>query len=823
MRKQKKRFIACILALTLAGGQLVPASAAGTDQMPAQEKTVGTVEETQENQETDLTDQGDMAESGENPDMDPAEDADAPDSVQDDTDSSQDDAGSTEEQDPEAGAGEEEAGKTGGETETLPDGEIPEDTDETTPDMDAEGQTEEAAEEEQDLLTQSLEEPVAGVSYQISGQSNMEKPVMDGAVAGRPGSGQRIEGISIKLYTKEGEEQPAGGIRYRAHVQNIGWMDWVSDDDYAGTKGQSLRMEAVQIELTGEIKEKYDVYYTTYVQNIGWLGWAKNGQSSGTEAFSRQVEAIRICLVEKGSEAPGENQGYFVKGLPSSALSATAHIQIYGDRTTTGSGKLIGTTGEKKRMEGLRLTIKGAGESGCPSGGIRYRAHVQNIGWQGWKQNGELAGTKGKSLRMEAIQIELTGELARYYDVYYSAHVQQLGWLGWAKNGESAGTEAFYYRMEAMKICLVKKGDPAPGTAGNAFCKGYSTGNLKYSGHVQNIGNTREVTNNQILGTVGKSLRMEALKIRLTNAAMNGRSGGIQYRAHVQNIGWQGWKQNGALAGTTGRALRMEAVQIQLTGEIAKYYDIYYRAHVQNFGWVGWAKNGQSAGTTGYGYRMEALQIQMVPKGGNAPANSGYYKQYTGKKSLNVPLTYQNPKYPNGCEAISLYMVLRYYGYMLTTNDVCNKYLPRGPLHSTNPYAAYMGNPGSLTGGYGCWAPVICQTAANYFKAVNVKNRSAKNITGTSLEGLFQYIDKGMPVVVWGTLNMGSTTWFRAGRKNGVTFYWPSRAHCVVLTGYDKNRKVVKVNDPIRGKVEYSFSSFEKAYRTMNRNAMVIQ
>ena len=34
---------------------------------------------------------------------------------------------------------------------------------------------------------------------------------------------------------------------------------------------------------------------------------------------------------------------------------------------------------------------------------------------------------------MEAIQIELTGELARYYDVYYSAHVQQLGWLGWAK------------------------------------------------------------------------------------------------------------------------------------------------------------------------------------------------------------------------------------------------------------------------------------------------------------------------------------------------------------------------------------------------------
>lgn len=751
MRKQKKRLIACILVLTLAGGQFVPASAAGTEGTSIEEQAAGIVAGTDEKSNM--------------------EDAGAPDNVQGDTENS-------EEKDPENDVGEATADETdgatgineadnvdpedGSEIDVFPDGEVQKETDETSPDMDTEGRTEETAEKQQELLTQSLEESIAGISYQISGQSSMEKPVMDGAVAGQPESGKRIEGISIKLYTKEGEEKPAGGIRYRTHVQNVGWMDWVSDGAYAGTKGQSLRMEAVQIELTGEIKEKYDVYYTTYVQKIGWLGWAKNGQSSGTEAFSRQVEAIRICLIEKGSEAPGENQRYFVKGLPSAALSAIAHIQTYGDRTTTGSGKVIGTTGEKKRMEALRLTIKGAGESGYPSGGIRYRAHVQNIGWQGWKQNGELAGTKGQALRMEAVQIELTGDLAKYYDVYYSAHVQQLGWLDWAKNGESAGTEAFYYRMEALKI-------------------------------------------------------------RLTNATMNGKSGGIQYRAHVQNIGWQGWKQNGALAGTTGKALRMEAVQVKLTGEIAKYYDVYYRVHVQNFGWLGWAKNGQSAGTAGYSYRMEALQIQLIPKGGSAPVNSGYFKQYTGKKSLNVPLTYQNPKYPNGCEAISLYMVLRYYGYMLTTNDICYKYLPRGPLHSTNPYVAYMGNPGSLTGGYGCWASVICQTAANYFKAVNVKNRFAKNITGTSLEGLFQYIDKGMPVVVWGTLNMGSTTWFRAGSKNGATFYWPSRAHCVVLTGYDKNRKVVKVNDPIRGKVEYSFSSFERAYKTMNRNAMIIQ
>lgn len=669
-----------------------------------------------------------------------------------------------------------------------------------------------------------MPEIIPGISYGILSQnSDLSDRVSDGAIVGIAGSGVKVEGFSAALYSKSGNYPVNGGIRYSTHVEDIGWQNWRADGACAGTEGEALQLEAIKMELTGEIAKFYDIYYTVYVQYSGWTGWAENGQKAGTEGFSRSIEAVRAILIKKGEEAPGSQDRCFAKALEKDELSVTAHIQNYGDRTFRGMGQVIGTTGERKRMEALSISIIQDEEEGNLSGSIRYRAHVQNEGWQNWKQDGDLAGTTGKSLRLEAIQIELTGELSEFYDVYYSAHVQQLGWLGWAKNGESAGTEGFYYRMEALKICFVPKGFSAPGEEKNEFYKEESSGNLRYSAHIQNLGNTGEVKNNNILGTTGKGLRMEAIKIRLTNAFVNGEKGGIQYRAHVQNEGWQSWKQDGTLAGTTGKALRMEAVQIQLTGVLSEYYDIYYRVHVQNFGWLGWAKNGQSAGTTGYAYRMEAIQLKMIPKGGTAPQNSGYFKEYTGVKSLNVALTYQNPKYPNGCEAISLYMLLRYYGYMLTTNDICYKYLPRGPLHSTNPYLAYMGDPGSLTGGYGCWASVICQTASNYFKELNVKNRSPKNITGSSLEELFQYIDRGIPVVVWGTLNMGSTSWFRAGSKNGVVFYWASRAHCVLLTGYDKNRKVVKVNDPIRGKVEYSFSAFEKAYKTMNRNAMVIQ
>lgn len=635
----------------------------------------------------------------------------------------------------------------------------------------------------------------------------------DGEMAGTSGLYKRLEAIELKLSKSDYE----GSIEYQTHVQNIGWQGWKRDGQLSGTQARALRLEAIRIRLTGEIAEYYDIYYRVHIQNYGWLPYVKNGAAAGSEAFGLRLEGIEVKLVKK-DEGTAPAVGY---GFLKNVLYYSGHVQTLGNVKEVKSGSVLGTVGQYKRMEALSVRLKGM--DGYASGNIRYQAHVQNIGWQGWKQNGSSAGTTGKALRLEAVQIQLDGEIAQIYDVYYRVHVQNYGWLGWAKNGAVSGTSGFGYRMEAVQIQLVPKGWKAPGSTAHAYLKNYTNNDLTYSGHVQNVGNVAAVKGGATLGTVGKGRRLEGFSINLNDSADGLAKGSIQYRAHVQDIGWQGWKQEGTLAGTTGQGKRMEAVQIRLTGELASYYHVYYRVHSQYFGWLGWAKNGQSAGTTGYGYRMEALQIQMVPKGGNAPANSGYYKQYTGKKSLNVPLTYQNPKYPNGCEAISLYMVLRYYGYMLTTNDVCNKYLPRGPLHSTNPYAAYMGNPGSLTGGYGCWAPVICQTAANYFKAVNVKNRSAKNITGTSLEGLFQYIDKGMPVVVWGTLNMGSTTWFRAGRKNGVTFYWPSRAHCVVLTGYDKNRKVVKVNDPIRGKVEYSFSSFEKAYRIMNRNAMVIQ
>ncbi len=53
-----------------------------------------------------------------------------------------------------------------------------------------------------------------------------------------------MEAIQIQLDSSVNKS-----IRYRVHVQDIGWMDWVSNGQIAGTTGQSKRIEAIQIEI----------------------------------------------------------------------------------------------------------------------------------------------------------------------------------------------------------------------------------------------------------------------------------------------------------------------------------------------------------------------------------------------------------------------------------------------------------------------------------------------------------------------------------------------------------------------------------------------
>ncbi|OFI47697.1 hypothetical protein BG262_08305 [Floricoccus penangensis] len=135
---------------------------------------------------------------------------------------------------------------------------------------------------------------------------------------------------------------------------------------------------------------------------------------------------------------------------------------------------------------------------------------------------------------------------------------------------------------------------------------------ILYKTHIQNIGWEKNYkTNGEMSGTEGRSLRLEAIEIKLKDITYDG---SIKYQTHVQDYGWQDWKTEGQISGTSGQSKRLEGIRLSLTGELAQKYDIYYRTHVQNIGWLDWAKNGEASGSQGLSARLEGIEIQLVEK-----------------------------------------------------------------------------------------------------------------------------------------------------------------------------------------------------------------
>ena len=52
-----------------------------------------------------------------------------------------------------------------------------------------------------------------------------------------------------------------------------------------------------------------------------------------------------------------------------------------------------------------------------------------------------------------------------------------------------------------------------------------------------------------VIGTTGRSLRLEAFQAKLNN---NEVEGGIRYMGYVQGSGWQSWVSNGGTGGSVG-------------------------------------------------------------------------------------------------------------------------------------------------------------------------------------------------------------------------------------------------------------------------------
>ena len=170
---------------------------------------------------------------------------------------------------------------------------------------------------------------------------------------------------------------------------------------------------------------------------------------------------------------------------------------------------------------------------------------------------------------------------------------------------------------------------------------------ISYCANIQNDGWTDWKKNGHTLGTIGKSLRLEALKIQTNSENL-----GVSYTGLVAGYGWTDEVQTGAMLGTEGQSRALEAIKLNLTGDDAENYDIYYRVHSSNFGWLGWAKNGEKAGTEEYGYAIEAVQIAVLPKGSAAPGetvDAYHFNEEWNKPSVKYTAHVQNVGWQPTC------------------------------------------------------------------------------------------------------------------------------------------------------------------------------
>ena len=130
----------------------------------------------------------------------------------------------------------------------------------------------------------------------------------NGRTAGVTGQSKRMEAFDVAL----SGGNVGGSVQYRAYVAGSGWQDFKNPSDVAGTIGASKGVEAIQVRLTGRAAQTYNVYYRTHVSSAGWLGWARNGETAGAPGTGRNVEAIQIRLESKNSGAPGSTEDHQV-------------------------------------------------------------------------------------------------------------------------------------------------------------------------------------------------------------------------------------------------------------------------------------------------------------------------------------------------------------------------------------------------------------------------------------------------------------------------------------------------------------------------------
>ncbi|MBQ8107496.1 MAG: C39 family peptidase [Ruminococcus sp.] len=191
----------------------------------------------------------------------------------------------------------------------------------------------------------------------------------------------------------------------------------------------------------------------------------------------------------------------------------------------------------------------------------------------------------------------------------------------------------------------------------------------------------------------------------------------------------------------------------------------------------------------------------------------------------------QRPELPTGCEITSLTMLLNYNGFGADKLTMARQYLPKTEfytdaegLHGADYRYSFAGDPED-DDSYGCHAPCIVTAADSYLSQQGSALR-AHDLTGSDLDSLFSdYIDKDQPVLIWITYYDLPAPYYTNSwlTPSGARIVWLANEHCVMLTGYDRDKGLVYVNDPLAGMTTYDLSLLKLRYEQMGRQCVSIE
>ena len=179
----------------------------------------------------------------------------------------------------------------------------------------------------------------------------------------------------------------------------------------------------------------------------------------------------------------------------------------------------------------------------------------------------------------------------------------------------------------------------------------------------------------------------------------------------------------------------------------------------------------------------------------------------------------QLPELPTGCEVTSLAIILNYYGYSIDKLTLADEYLPKGEIGETYPYEAFVGDPRNDKS-YGAYAPVLVETANLYLETQD-SILSAKDITGSTMADIREYLRDGFPVMVWVTVDMKKPKNSAEWHIDGNEYTWIEGEHCIVLIGFTDSTYIAA--DPLKGIVEYNKEILTSRFKEMGKQAIVIK